>query len=330
MEESKEKVKEKIKKDHTMWFIILIGILVIMLACTFGYAWKLKNTTENMDRVNAERVEDNNFNIENKDLTNYQGVWYQNEDSDYLEIKSVEDNKVVFDWFIYRIDMYENVTATIENGNIAKFTSKNNTDAHEITGTLTLAENTVKVNVMEQEKEINYLEKSYTYTNKKSESVDNNDIVNKKETKIVEEKSNTKIYTYNDVKGMYKATKEFKQNDGSKWTACYELVLYSDGTYAYDYSVDNAYGVMGNYMINGKEIILNKLFSHGSDIGVTKNKGQIKLTINDDGSLTDKNNLLENNKLKNIKLKKKSSIGKEDSFQSVYAYISYLESEAFK
>lgn len=47
MEESKEKLEErKIKKDHTMWFVILIGILVIMLACTFIYIWKLKNTTE--------------------------------------------------------------------------------------------------------------------------------------------------------------------------------------------------------------------------------------------------------------------------------------------
>lgn len=159
--------------------------------------------------------------------------------------------------------------------------------------------------------------------------------VNMEEENVIEEKANTKTYTYDNIKGTYEVTKKFKTGEDSD-VAYYDLYLYADGTYVYDYVTELAgapFGIMGNYMINGNEIILNKLFSHGSDVGVTKDKGQIKLTINNDGSLTDKNNLLEDNKLKNVKLQKKStSISKDVQSLSNYVggYISYLEDEAFK
>lgn len=142
-----------------------------------------------------------------------------------------------------------------------------------------------------------------------------------------------KMYTYSDLQGIYEFTKEFEVDEDTNLTANYKLYLYSDGTYVYDYSVDASFGIMGNYIIEGKEIILNQLFSHGSDVVVSKANGKIKLTINDDGSLTDKNNLLEDIDLNNIELKKKSSLISKDAYslsEYVNGYISYLEDEAYK
>lgn len=70
MEESKENVKEeKIKKDHTMWFIILIGILVIFLGATIVYTMNLRKELTNIKLESAneirtlnEKIEDNNNN----------------------------------------------------------------------------------------------------------------------------------------------------------------------------------------------------------------------------------------------------------------------------
>lgn len=299
MEESKEKLEEeKIKKDHTMWFVILIGILVIMLACTFVYIWKLKNTTKNTDKINAERVEDNNFNVASKDLSNYKGVWYQNEDSDYLKIKSIEDNKITFDWFIYRIDMYENVIATMENENTAKFTSKNDTDDHEITGILTLTENTIKVNVIKQEKEVNYLDESYTYTKKKSVSTDNSTKTDSEDKDLVEvvgldtkykELSKAAIKKVEIGKDVTK-NKAFQYNlrtDGKKENVTIKLI--NDGekiqinyggnkkeVYS-TYNMDNLYIVDLDNSDNYLDIVMVQLGdSYDTDYRILKNNNKLK------------------------------------------------------
>lgn len=225
--EEKNLKEEKTQKDHSLGMIILVGILVIMLACCFVYIWR-------MNKI--------------QDLTTQENT--------------VNDN-------------------VIESGIVENETNENTVGKAEATN----------------------------------------------------EQSKAKSYTYNDVKGTYKFSKEIKRDKDYKPTADYALYLYPDGTYMYEHSIEAAQGIMGNYMIEGEEIILNKLFGHGSDIGVFAEKGQIKLKINKDGSLTDKNNLLREKELSNIKLKKESSsINKDVDTLSSYVnrYISYLEQEEYK
>lgn len=68
------------------------------------------------------------------------------------------------------------------------------------------------------------------------------------------------------------------------------MSLKGDGTFNYNITVDNNGGFCGNYIINGSDIILNKLFGYGSDIGISSIKEeQVILKINDDGTISDFN-----------------------------------------
>ncbi len=128
---------------------------------------------------------------------------------------------------------------------------------------------------------------------------------------MIEEAIKTKMYTYKELKGFYESTGERKDR----------IYLFEDGTYNYEENQDAAYGYFGNYIIDGKEIVLNQLFSHGSDIGVEIDEKQIKGTINEDSSITLKDKEKFN--------KKSSSVnGNYDTLsESVKRYIQYLEKE---
>mgnify|MGYP004558498539 FL=1 len=127
--------------------------------------------------------------------------------------------------------------------------------------------------------------------------------------KLTEPKE-AKVYTCSDLKGKY--------------TAKATLDLFEDGTYDYEENSDAAYGYYGTYTIDGDKIILNQMFSHGSDVGVSPEKKQINGTINKDGSIT--------LKLKETTTFNKKSSSNSDSYGSLYeavkGYIKYLEEKA--
>ena len=117
-----------------------------------------------------------------------------------------------------------------------------------------------------------------------------------------------KTYSYNEIKGVYKYSKELTADI----TATYELELFENGTFDYHYLTEYDQGLVGNYIIVDDEIILNKFFSTGSGVGMYATVGTLKLKINSDGSLTDTNELLDvvsqyKSLLKEINLQKSSN-----------------------
>lgn len=129
------------------------------------------------------------------------------------------------------------------------------------------------------------------------EDESNKNIINtEKENEVAE--SNKKVYTYEEIKGVY----------GYKGKNKEELYLKEDGTYNYEGNDTNvSYGYFGNYIIEGNKILLNQMFEHGSDIGVSVNEKQIKGTINEDGTIS-------------LELKGKGKLSKKSSEVDKYFY----------
>lgn len=72
---------------------------------------------EKKENTNSNKVEEN----QSKNKTNtvgyskYYGTWENESNSSGLEIKSIENNVIVFTWFIYRIASIDDVALPIEN-----------------------------------------------------------------------------------------------------------------------------------------------------------------------------------------------------------------------
>ena len=114
-------------------------------------------------------------------------------------------------------------------------------------------------------------------------------------------------YSYSNINGAYKVTKNFQLPDSTeKVDAIYTLILYSNGTFSYGISWQSETSLIGNYIIDGDTLILNKLFEGGGDIGRRTTSGELKLKINSDGTITDTNNILDFSALANVTLKKVS------------------------
>lgn len=122
-----------------------------------------------------------------------------------------------------------------------------------------------------------------------------NTIETEKENEVAE--SNSKVYTYEEIKGVYGYKEKNKE----------ELYLKEDGTYNYEENQDAAYGYLGNYIIDGNKILLNQMFYHGSDLGIGVDEKQIKGTINEDGTIT-------------LNLKGKGKLSKKSSEVDKYFY----------
>lgn len=141
---------------------------------------------------------------------------------------------------------------------------------------------------------------------------------NKVEVNKVSEEN--KIYTVKTVKGKYVAKtleKNEREND------CFYLL--DDGTYQYEEGEDAVYGYYGTYTIDNNKITLYKMFSHGSDIGVSvEDNKKIIGEIKEDGSIV--LNINNKNKVFN---KKSSSVKESDGnlYNNVGGYLNYLESE---
>ncbi len=152
----------------------------------------------------------------------------------------------------------------------------------------------------------------------------------KEEPTIVEDNAKTnetsiQTYNYNDVKGLYTYTGQqvhSEANDGNI-TPKYELYLYENGMFYYNYAYLAGEGKIGNYTIVNNTIVLNNLFDTHSDVSLTTTNGTNALTINEDGSLTDNNQPISIVKEQTITLKKTPTNVNyqdvQDKFKSAFA-----------
>lgn len=126
---------------------------------------------------------------------------------------------------------------------------------------------------------------------------------------------------YEEIKGTY----EYSTESYPGYEGIYignRLFLKEDGTFVYVITKDNPEGYCGNYMINNSEIILNKLFGFGSDVGLTVVEGKIKLEIKEDGTIFDANKYIQT-PLSNVVLTKKSTEVNETFKDYINASIKY-------
>lgn len=113
---------------------------------------------------------------------------------------------------------------------------------------------------------------------------------------------------YEKIKGEYYGINNVYYDSTDAEIPCeYKLYLKEDGTFDYHIVFDNDSGFCGNYIINGSEIVLNKLFSYGSDVGITSVSGQVRLSVNSNGTITDSNKYYEDFLVKDIILTKKTT-----------------------
>ena len=130
--------------------------------------------------------------------------------------------------------------------------------------------------------------------------------------------SKEKNLDFNSVSGIYKYSKNVDEDNG---IYC-ELILYKNGMFKYECGEMFAVGVIGNYIIDGNEIVLNKLFETGSDISLTVTEGETRLIINEDGSINNKKEILNEveffyNDIENVQLKKLSGNEEKDALKDI-------------
>ena len=166
--------------------IVYLIIIVIIVGGIFVYVNKdnlfLNGNKDLINQNNSEtaQIEEDNVKnqiVENKTETNYEeintnetivdktqnefnpsriiGVWQYPDSTlpeEELIIKSIDNNKITFDYEIYRLTGFENATAELE-GNTAVFDVKNNIDWN-IKGTILFEDNTVTLNIKESSNEL--------------------------------------------------------------------------------------------------------------------------------------------------------------------------------
>ncbi len=92
------------------------------------------------------------------------------------------------------------------------------------------------------------------------------------------------------IGGLYSYTEDVNI-DNEKHTINYSLYLYPDGTFKYERSCFAPIGEIGKYAIDGNNLILNVQYKTNSSTELIQSNEVIKLTINIDGTITDKNKL---------------------------------------
>lgn len=133
----------------------------------------------------------------------------------------------------------------------------------------------VGLKIKESNEKINELENKIANTEQKEQN------------KIEENTTNNGSSKKNsEISGLYRMYKNF----GNDNILSYYLFLYKNGEFKYEHSTYAAQGEIGTYEVSGNTITLNVKYLTGSDIGLTKTNKTIKLTINEDGSISDKNN----------------------------------------
>ncbi|MGN1358110.1 MAG: hypothetical protein ACI4WU_01950 [Bacilli bacterium] len=120
------------------------------------------------------------------------------------------------------------------------------------------------------------------------------------ESKLLDEK-----YTYSKIKGLYKySDSTLKDDDGTVYSVSYQLYLYENGTFIYNFSRNSHYGYMGNYIIVDDTIVLNYLFSTGGGVGIIVTNGSKILKIETNNLLVDEDQPITSVNLKNVTLER--------------------------
>ena len=110
---------------------------------------------------------------ENSDITSdYIGNWADDNWKDTLIIKNISNNKVVFDFSIFRIGGYEDLVATIDNATKMASFNTNNTNQGEmwegVYGTLEFKEKSIILNITKSECEYIHAGENYTFIHKEN------------------------------------------------------------------------------------------------------------------------------------------------------------------
>ena len=154
------------------------------------------------------------------------------------------------------------------------------------------------------------------------QTVSNSSVI---KTEKEDNKLNNNILSNENIYEKIKGTYEYSTESYPGYEDIYignRLFLKEDGTFVYVITKDNPEGYCGNYIINNSEIILNKLFGFGSDVGLTVVEGNIKLELKDDGTIFDANKYIQT-PLSNVVLTKKSTEINETFMEYINASIKY-------
>ena len=124
---------------------------------------------------------------------------------------------------------------------------------------------------------------------------------------------------YENMKGAYKTTQSVTI-DGQNQDIPFILYLWENGTFKYEEIYNVSSGYIGNYIIKDNKLILNYLFSTGTDVSLTVTNGSKEITINKDKTLsTNSNHNYDNNKPISITMTKSN-----DSYDNIYQDNNYI------
>jgi len=126
---------------------------------------EVKNEVESKKEKTEKNTEKEEKSFDIKGVWQYPDSIYPNEE---VIIKSVNDNKITFDYVIDGITSFDNVTADLNN-DIATFDVKNDGDWN-IKGTMTFKNNTLEFNIKESSNE-NIQTSTTTFSVKSNKSV---------------------------------------------------------------------------------------------------------------------------------------------------------------
>ncbi len=134
----------------------------------------------------------------------------------------------------------------------------------------------------------------------------------------------SKSYSYKDIAGYY-STKDTVNSGSESLTVGYNLYLYENGTFSYQFLMNAPRGVIGNYIIVDDEIKLNYLFNTGSDASLIATTGSKVLKIKDNNTIVENDaEFAKNGGSKTINLTRdNSNNNKEDN--SITDYINNYE-----
>lgn len=131
-------------------------------------------------------------------------------------------------------------------------------------------------------------------------------------------------YSYKEIAGYY-STKDTVNSGSESLTVGYNLYLYENGTFSYQFLMNAPRGVIGNYIIVDDEIKLNYLFNTGSDASLIATTGSKVLKIKDNNTIVENDaEFAKNGGSKTINLvRDNSNNNKEDN--SITDYINNYE-----
>lgn len=131
---------------------------------------KSNTTTTNKTTSNKTSNSTSNKTTSSDDISYYKGVWRNSDDSapsEELIIKSIDGDKVTFDYLFYKLTTFEDVKGTLK-GDTITFDIKNNIEWN-IKGTIKLANKKVEVKITDSSSAL--IEKgTTTYTLKRDKS----------------------------------------------------------------------------------------------------------------------------------------------------------------